>query len=90
MPEKVPFYLLVSQLMRRIGHGLKIVARGILVVLVWLIILPNFTLWTWRFYFWSGESIVFFNRKQEDLINAEPSLTTITDESSYFSYEVLK
>ncbi|KAI7896747.1 uncharacterized protein EV154DRAFT_535463 [Mucor mucedo] len=88
MPEKVPFYLLISQLIRRIATGLKTLARGLLVVLVWLIILPNFTLWTWRFYFWSGESIVFF-RKGEDQPGSDSSLTTITDESSYFSYEIL-
>lgn len=87
MPEKVPFYLLVSQLIRRLASGLKTLARGLLVVIVWLILLPNFTLWTWRFYFWSGESIVF--RKQDEQPKTDV-LTTITDETTYLSYESLK
>ena len=59
MPEKVPFYVLVSQLIYRIVSLLKSTFRGLTVLIVWLIILPNFTLWTWRFYFWSGENIGF-------------------------------
>ncbi|KAI7887924.1 uncharacterized protein EV154DRAFT_567017 [Mucor mucedo] len=31
--------------------------RTLLVMIVWLILLPTSTVWTWRFYFWSGENI---------------------------------
>ncbi|KAL9556071.1 hypothetical protein MBANPS3_002067 [Mucor bainieri] len=59
MPEKVPFFVLVTQLVYRMASLLKSAFRGLTVLIVWLIILPNFTLWTWRFYFWSGENIGF-------------------------------
>lgn len=59
MPEKVPFFVLVTQLIYRIASLLKSACRGLTVLIVWLIVLPNFTLWTWRFYFWSGENIGF-------------------------------
>ncbi|KAI8366334.1 hypothetical protein EDC96DRAFT_508584 [Choanephora cucurbitarum] len=59
MPEKVPFYVLCSQLVRRLISLMKTCLRGLVVGIVWLVILPNFTLWTWRFYFWSGENIGF-------------------------------
>lgn len=60
MPERVPLYVLFTQLLYRFFSLLKTGLRGLTVVIVWLIVLPNFTLWTWRFYFWSGENIGFY------------------------------
>lgn len=95
MPEKVPLFVLFSQLLRRLASLIKTALRGLTVVIVWLIILPNFTLWTWRFYFWSGETIIGFNNSGNQ--NITTSATTIetltpvtTQPTSYLSFETLK
>ncbi|CAO3631806.1 unnamed protein product [Cunninghamella blakesleeana] len=41
-------------------HPFTLICRALIVGIVWLIILPYSTLWTWRFYFWSGETLSFF------------------------------
>ncbi|CAO3628960.1 unnamed protein product [Mucor hiemalis] len=90
MPEKVPFYVLCSQLLHRLVAAIKTLFRGLTVVIVWLIILPNFTLWTWRFYFWSGENIIFNKNTTElpfnnaTIISADDNITN-TNESVYLS-----
>ncbi|GAA5799389.1 hypothetical protein HPULCUR_004804 [Helicostylum pulchrum] len=96
MPEKVPLFVLFSQLLRRLASLIKTVVRGLTVVIVWLIILPNFTLWTWRFYFWSGETIIGFNNSGNQ--NATTAITTTaetltpvtTQPTSYLTFETLK
>lgn len=92
MPEKVPLYVLCSQLLRRLATLIKTLFRGFTVVIVWLIILPNFTLWTWRFYFWSGETIIGFNQTNQNSTTATTTTTEslITTTSTYFSFETLK
>jgi E3 ubiquitin-protein ligase DOA10 len=85
MPEKVPFYVLCSQLIHRLVNMTKTLLRGLTVVIVWLIVLPNFTLWTWRFYFWSGENIIFNKSTEPMLSNSTASSvaeTTITTNNS--------
>lgn len=57
MPESLPPILFVKQLQKRLTFALNMAARAILVVCVWLIVLPYFTVWIWRFYFWSGENL---------------------------------
>lgn len=57
MPETLPAMLFVRQLRKRIVSGICIAARATLVSIVWLVILPYFTVWTWRFYFWSAENL---------------------------------
>ncbi|KAF7723807.1 hypothetical protein EC973_001591 [Apophysomyces ossiformis] len=57
MPESLPPILFVRQLQKRFLFALNIAARAILVGCVWLIVLPYFTVWVWRFYFWSGENL---------------------------------
>ncbi|KAI9265606.1 hypothetical protein BY458DRAFT_534185 [Sporodiniella umbellata] len=59
MPENVPFFVFCLQIVRRLGQLVKNLIRGLAVIFVWLVVLPNFTLWTWRFYFWSGVHIGF-------------------------------
>ncbi|KAI8882007.1 hypothetical protein K501DRAFT_252110 [Backusella circina FSU 941] len=77
MPERVPLYVLCSQFILRIMSLVKTCSRFLCVALVWLVLLPNFTLRTWRFYFWSGENIGFtFNNdnKNEEENNDELTL----------------
>ncbi|KAG0163998.1 hypothetical protein DFQ28_010942 [Apophysomyces sp. BC1034] len=57
MPESLPPILFVKQLQKRFIFALKMAARAVLVGCVWLIVLPYFTVWIWRFYFWSGENL---------------------------------
>lgn len=92
MPEKVPFYVLCSQLLHRLVSAIKTLFRGLTVVIVWLIILPNFTLWTWRFYFWSGENIIFNKNTTElpfsnssTLLTANNTVSTTDTESVYLT-----
>lgn len=59
MPTRLPFYVLLQQSIARLVNAFITFIRSVLVVIVWLIILPTLTLWTWRFYFWSGENIGF-------------------------------
>jgi uncharacterized protein YdcH (DUF465 family) len=93
MPEKVPLYVLCSQLVHRFISLIKTVFRGLTVVIVWLIVLPNFTLWTWRFYFWSGENIGFGKNNITDLPFASSNTTTtesMNESSTFFSLGILK
>ncbi|KAL7319178.1 hypothetical protein PS15m_002347 [Mucor circinelloides] len=81
MPEKVPFFVLVTQLIYRIASLLKSAFRGLTVLIVWLIILPNFTLWTWRFYFWSGENIGFNTHVLDATSTATTTTTTAANDT---------
>ncbi|KAF9205594.1 hypothetical protein BGZ49_003806 [Haplosporangium sp. Z 27] len=52
------------------------VLRGILVALIWFIMLPYFTIWIWRLYFWIGESFAFrFNGLETPLWNSTSFFT---------------
>lgn len=62
MPSHIPLQVLLKQCLLRLGRGLIIAARFVSVLIVWLVFLPTLTLWTWRFYFWSGENIGFTGR----------------------------
>ncbi|KAF9128967.1 hypothetical protein BGW39_004579 [Mortierella sp. 14UC] len=43
----------------KVGNGIQFFLRGILVAFIWLVILPYFTIWIWRLYFWIGETFAF-------------------------------
>jgi hypothetical protein len=97
MPDKVPFYVLISQLFHRLVSLLKTCFRGLTVVLVWLILLPNFTLWIWRFYFWSAEYIGFntdllFSNSSSNTIETNMTInnSTLTDTTDSFLLGSLK
>ncbi|KAI8989990.1 hypothetical protein BDB01DRAFT_894809 [Pilobolus umbonatus] len=75
MPDHVPILVVFKQLFYRVFAALKSCLRGLAVVFVWLVILPNFTLLTWRFYFWSGENIGF-NRNMTELLFPNNSVNT--------------
>lgn len=62
MPSRIPIRVLLKQCLLRLGRGLIIATRFVSVLTVWLVFLPTLTLWTWRFYFWSGENIGFTSR----------------------------
>jgi TM2 domain-containing membrane protein YozV len=59
MPARIPIKVLFQQCISRLARGFITIMRAMLVVIVWLILLPTLTLWTWRFYFWSGKNIGF-------------------------------
>ncbi|KAG9287347.1 hypothetical protein G9A89_023718 [Geosiphon pyriformis] len=60
MPDSIPIVLFIRRGLRRFYGLVKIWLRAMLVGTVWLITLPYITVWVWRFYFWSGESLASF------------------------------
>ncbi|KAI8338940.1 hypothetical protein BC941DRAFT_373111 [Chlamydoabsidia padenii] len=74
MPDRLPLGVFVKQCLRRLVQSLKFVLRALVVGVVWLVILPYSTLCTWRFYFWSGETIGFFTTSSKNVtLPEEPS-----------------
>ncbi|KAL0090878.1 RING-variant domain-containing protein [Phycomyces blakesleeanus] len=61
MPRRLPLKVLFRQFFYRLGSLIKTLLRGLIVTTVWLIVLPLFTLWTWRLCFWTGERIGYTN-----------------------------
>jgi len=59
MPETIPRWILVKKGIDTMGAGVKLVLRAILVTMIWLVILPYFTIWIWRLYFWVGDWFAF-------------------------------
>ncbi|CAO3618449.1 unnamed protein product [Cunninghamella blakesleeana] len=57
MPQYIPTYLIIRQCIKNGSRWIKTGLRAMLVAIVWLVLLPYVTLWTWRFYFWSSESL---------------------------------
>ncbi|CAJ0627318.1 1689_t:CDS:2 [Entrophospora sp. SA101] len=68
----------------------KIGLRAMLVGSVWLICLPYFTVWVWRFYFWSGEYIAYRINGQYPPFRAENGINNSTREENPFSILYLK
>ncbi|KAI8393645.1 uncharacterized protein BYT42DRAFT_609419 [Radiomyces spectabilis] len=85
MPERVPLNVLLKQCIRRAGFLLKITLRAILVIMIWLVMLPYFTLWTWRFYFWSGENIGFPQAKDQTLMQQSSSSSSLVSDDQVSS-----
>jgi hypothetical protein len=79
MPDRLPFRVLIQQMAHRTASTVVMLVRLILVIIVWIILLPTLTLWTWRFYFWSGENIGFSSSTDRNNTVKETS----TDEPSY-------
>ncbi|KAF9543697.1 hypothetical protein EC957_000552 [Mortierella hygrophila] len=59
MPASIPPTILIRRMFDKVSHGIQFVLRGILVAFIWLVILPYFTIWIWRLYFWIGETFAF-------------------------------
>ncbi|ORY93848.1 hypothetical protein BCR43DRAFT_551551 [Syncephalastrum racemosum] len=91
MPERIPLGVLIRQCTHRLATLFKTVLRALVVALVWLVALPYLTLWTWRFYFWSGESIVFARRLSNNTtllqdISSSSTNTTVEVGSQHFFF----
>ncbi|KAF7725250.1 hypothetical protein EC973_000338 [Apophysomyces ossiformis] len=87
MPDRIPPRVLLRQCVGRLHIFAKTAIRAILVATVWLVILPFTTLWTWRFYFWSGENIGFTTRgdktlsREEDTAEQHSAIENTLDDS---------
>ncbi|KAG0012247.1 hypothetical protein BGZ80_000100 [Entomortierella chlamydospora] len=59
MPETIPRRVLIGRAIENVANVIRLILRGILVALIWFVMLPYFTIWIWRLYFWIGESFAF-------------------------------
>ncbi|KAF9987057.1 hypothetical protein BGZ75_001097 [Mortierella antarctica] len=59
MPETIPKVILLGKVVDKIAKGIQVVFRTMVVAVIWLAILPYFTIWVWRLYFWIGETFAF-------------------------------
>ncbi|KAF9916042.1 hypothetical protein BX616_004748 [Lobosporangium transversale] len=59
MPVAIPKRVLIGRAIERLIKMICIILRGILAAVIWLVILPYFTIWIWRLYFWIGETFAF-------------------------------
>ncbi|KAI1303397.1 hypothetical protein EDD11_005360 [Mortierella claussenii] len=79
MPEIIPKKILVKKGVDTVVTGIKFILRAILVVSIWLIVLPYFTIWIWRLYFWVGDWFAFTANglavPAGDVFNATTSLS---------------
>ncbi|ORX52669.1 hypothetical protein DM01DRAFT_1306354 [Hesseltinella vesiculosa] len=75
MPDRLPVEVVFRQIGRRLASSIKLVLRGLVVAIVWLVILPYSTLWTWRFYFWSGETITMLAGPAGQASPPSPNIT---------------
>lgn len=57
MPEVLPPKLILQQFKKKVAFILLTISRAILVSCIWLIILPYFTVWIWRLYFFLGNHV---------------------------------
>lgn len=59
MPEVIPISVLMGRAVRKLVKVTRFIFRGILVAFIWLVMLPYFTIWVWRLYFWIGETFAY-------------------------------
>lgn len=85
MPIRLPSRIILKRIMHLITSTLATFVRTILVIIVWIILLPTLTIWTWRFYFWSGENIGFASVSSSVVTrnNSLQDVVTGKEESSY-------
>ncbi|KAI9498992.1 hypothetical protein BDB00DRAFT_867061 [Zychaea mexicana] len=78
MPDTLPATLFVKQFYIKLVFLACTAARAAIVSSVWLLVLPYLTVWTWRFYLWSGENLAHrLSRFQSiSIINATNTATT--------------
>ncbi|KAI8982189.1 hypothetical protein BDF20DRAFT_912388 [Mycotypha africana] len=67
MPEVLPAKLFLKQLGKKVIHGLTLTLRGAFVLCIWLVLLPYFTIWIWRLYFFLGGSLSKFLTKVQQI-----------------------
>ena len=75
MPETLPITLFIKQLYKKAVFLSCTVIRAFVVSSVWLILLPYLTVWTWRFYLWSGENLAHRLSRLQN-INVTSSLSS--------------
>ncbi|CAJ0923381.1 20874_t:CDS:2 [Entrophospora sp. SA101] len=90
VPEFIPVLLFFRRGVHHLIGLVKIGLRAMLVGSVWLICLPYFTVWVWRFYFWSGEYIAYRINGQYPPFRAENGINNSTREENPFSILYLK
>ncbi|GJJ72204.1 E3 ubiquitin-protein ligase MARCH6 [Entomortierella parvispora] len=59
MPATIPLTVLIRRATDKVANGMLMILRAVLVATIWLMILPYFTIWIWRLYFWIGETFAF-------------------------------
>ncbi|KAJ1972426.1 hypothetical protein H4R35_004679 [Dimargaris xerosporica] len=59
MPQHIPFYVVIKRLLYHAATAIVYVMRVALVGFVWFILLPYMTVWVLRFYFWTGQTVVY-------------------------------
>ncbi|KAF9127020.1 hypothetical protein BGW39_006175 [Mortierella sp. 14UC] len=59
MPDSLPYWILAKRVIDTLAKGIKLILRAVLVASIWLVILPYFTIWIWRLYFWVGDWFAF-------------------------------
>ncbi|KZP01895.1 hypothetical protein CALVIDRAFT_532640 [Calocera viscosa TUFC12733] len=60
MPRRLPLILFLRRFSLQLSTVGLLALRGALVGIVWLAMLPYSTVWTWRFFFWSGDALSWF------------------------------
>ncbi|CEG74286.1 Putative ER-localized ubiquitin ligase Doa10 [Rhizopus microsporus] len=83
MPEVLPAVLYLQQLRKKVGFVISNALRATLVFNVWLTILPYFTVWIWRLYFYMGHSL---SRQLADLyqLRVGQNVTDTKSNESFF------
>lgn len=81
MPATIPKRIFIQHVKRMVYNSMQWILRACLVSFVWLGIVPFITVWIWRFYFWSPDTMdrVFrslFSRMKETSISNDDTSTT--------------
>jgi hypothetical protein len=77
MPDVIPKSVLVRRAVDKLAKGIRFILRGFLVATIWLVLVPYFTVWVWRMYFWIGEKFAYnINGLEAPLWNTTYSTTT--------------
>jgi len=56
MPAQLPWDVFIKRALIHVGQGISSTARGILVGIVWLVILPFSIRYAWRWMFWAADA----------------------------------
>lgn len=86
MPERVPFSILLTKSFQQSITIFKQLGRALLVIFVWLMLVPNVTLFSWRFFFWSGENIGIRVNATEPIQHGNQTMETIDAHSPALTY----
>ncbi|KAF9318740.1 hypothetical protein BG003_010668 [Podila horticola] len=77
MPDVIPKSVLIRRAVDKLAKGIRFILRGFLVATIWLVLVPYFTVWVWRMYFWIGEKFAYnINGLEAPLWNTTYSTTT--------------